>query len=295
MVWRWLLFALFLTGGSVLFADEPAPVAVVDALGKEHKLTGLKLTAGTRRLAFLADPKGTTEESKKGPLAFELREMNSTTFAKGVVTLIPLACVESVKYDFEKRVGHEKPSMTVSVKGQKELLGTLEFRGINTLAFEGKTGDGSSKFSGGGKDSIRSISWPVAKPLPSRPASSMAWSVQIVQLLPKDPELTVRNIKTLYSFPGGTEQLLDAIPVRKGEPLTFDAKLKSLEWLAVDSNTQMAAVEVLVEGSTERLLAVPLTLERDKRIGTLIGLVGEVDHGWKLFPLHAIKQLKPVK
>ena len=55
----------------------------------------------------------------------------------------------------------------------------------------------------------------------------------------------------------------------------------------------MAAMEVTWEGGSERVIAVPLALEHEKRTGTLIGLVGEVDHGWKLFPLHAIKMVKP--
>lgn len=299
MAWRAVMIAVLLAGGAALLADEPATeekdaakneevVALVDGTGKELKLTNVKLTTGTRRLAFLADHKGTTDEARKGPSALEVREPHSTTFAKGVVTLIPLSCVESVNYDYAKQ------SMTVAVKGQPEVPGTLQFRGINAIALEGKNGDVLGKFSSGvPKDGFRSIAWPSAKPMPSRPAGGTAWSVQIVQPLAKDPMLAVRNLKALYSFPGGVEQLIEALPVRKGEPLHFDAKLKKLELIAVDQNTHMAALEVTIEGGMERLIAVPLTLEQDKRTGTLIGLVGEVDSGWKLFPLHAIKVVKP--
>ena len=40
-------------------------------------------------------------------------------------------------------------------------------------------------------------------------------------------------------------------------------------------------------------VVIPLTIERDGKTGTMVGLVGEVDVGWKLFPLHCIKVIKP--
>ena len=54
-------------------ADPDAPVVVVDSGGKEIKLKAAKMTAGFHRLAWLADPKGTTDDARKGPLALELR------------------------------------------------------------------------------------------------------------------------------------------------------------------------------------------------------------------------------
>jgi hypothetical protein len=54
-------------------------------------------------------------------------------------------------------------------------------------------------------------------------------------------------------------------------------------------------MEVETEGGPERLIAAPLTLEQQQRTGILIGLIGEVDHGWKLFPLHALKVVKPAE
>jgi len=289
MFLRWMGFAVAIACAAGLRADEvaDAPIVLVDSAGKEHKLANVKLTTGTRRLAFLAEPKGTTEDAKKGALALEIREPNSTTFQKGVVTLIPVSCVESVKYDYEKL------SLTVAVKGQDPVPGTLLFRGINVISLEAKDGDAATKFIGGStKDGFKSIAWPNAQPLPSR-AVGTAWSVQIVQPAAKDPTLAVRNLKALYAFPNGAEQLADALPVRKGETLTLDTKVKKLEIIAVDPNTQMAAMELTVEGSPERLIAVPLTQDFGNRTGTLTGFLGEVDAGWKFFPLHAIKVLKP--
>jgi len=291
MKWRWCVFALAAACSAGVCAEEPAEAAfafaLVDSGGKEHKLTGVKLSGGTRRLAFLADAKGASEDAKRGPLALAIREPNSTTFNNGVLTLIPLSCVESVKYDYEKL------AMSVAVKGQNPVPGTLAFRGINVLSLDAKAGDVATKFGGGTpKDGFKSLAWPNAKPLASR-AVGTAWHVQIEQPKAKDPTLTVRNLKALYTFAGGFELLSDTLPVRKGEPFKLDTKLKKLEMVAIDPNTQNSAVELTLEGSPEKLVAMPLTLEQGTRLGTLLGFVGEVDAGWKLFPLHCVKVIKP--
>jgi hypothetical protein len=286
-----------LLGGLALLAarsaaDEPAGggVVVTDAADKKVTLDTFKLTAGARRLAWLADPKGTSDDAKKGPLALELREPHSTTFTKGVLTLVPLSSVESVRYEYDKQL------LSVSVKGLAEPLpGTLQFKGINVLALEGSAGGIPTKYSGGVPGTgIKGLAFPGAKPLPARPTGGAARAVQIVQPLAKNPTLVVRNLKPLFAFPGGSEVLLDALPVRKGDPLAFTGPgPKRVEVLAVDPNTQLAAFEVTPDDGPERVVVVPLTLEHDKRTGTLVGLVGEVDAGWKLFPLHTIKSVAP--
>lgn len=272
-------------------APPDEPVVLVDAAGKEIKLTGVKLTAGTRRLGWLADPKGTTDDGRKGLLALAVREPNSTTFTNGVLTLIPTASVEAIRYEYDKL------TMTVTVKGlPAPVPGTLQFRGINVIGLQGAAGDVPAKFAGGvPKDGFRSVLFPAARPLPTRPAGGTTWAVQIEQPKAGHPTLVVRNLKALYSYPGGVEQLADALPVRKGDPLILDGSLKKLEVIAVDQNTMMAALEVTTAAGPERLVAVPLTRADGKRTATLTALVGEVDCGWKLFPLHTVKVVKPVE
>jgi len=100
----WCGVLVVLLGGALATGQAPddgkkAPplpeVAITDLDGKVTKLTGAKLTAvGTRRLAWLADPKGTADE-KFGPLALKVREPESTTLVDGVLTLIPAGSLES--------------------------------------------------------------------------------------------------------------------------------------------------------------------------------------------------------
>ena len=267
-----------------------ASATLTDSMGKEISLSGVKLTTGTRRLAWLADLKGgTTDDAKKGPLALDLREPNSTTFQKGVSTLIPVASVEAVRYDYPKQI------MTVTVKGVTEPIpGTLQFKGLNVFGLEGTAGGAPTKLAGGTpKDGFRAVTFPNAKPVASHPPGGLGWAVQIEQPKAGNPSLAVRNLKALYTFPGGVEILHDAIPVRKGDPLPLNATLKKVEFLAVDTNTHVAAVEVTSEAGADRLTAILLTREQAGRTGTLVGLLGEVDVGWKLFPLHTIKTIAP--
>ena len=99
---------------SVSRADGPGEAAVTDAKGKEVKVTGLKFGTGTRRLAFLADPNGATEDDKKGPLVLEPREPHSTTYAKGIVTYVPVASVDSSGSPSASSVVVERPSRIVA-------------------------------------------------------------------------------------------------------------------------------------------------------------------------------------
>lgn len=281
--WGHGLVGVLLLGGLTALgaaADPPGePVVVVDAAGKEVKLTKVKFTAGTRKLGWLPDP--------KAALAFEVREPNSTAYAKGVVTLVPLASVESITY--------EPGKATVAVKGlPAPLVGTTEYKGFTAIGFDGDAGGVVGKFAGGvPKAGIKSVTFPGAKPLPERKPGGLAWSVKVDQPKAGNPTLVVRELKVLYALPGGVEQLADALPVRKGDPVKLDASLKRLEVLAVDPGTHMAAAEVLAGDGPERTVVVPLVREADKKAGTLVGLLGEVDAGWKLFPLHTIKVLTP--
>jgi hypothetical protein len=268
-------------------ADAPAEAEVTDAEGKEVKATGLKFTAGTRRLAWLADPGGATDDAKKGPLALEVREPHSTIYKQGIVTLVPLASVESVKYDYDKKRAR------VAVKGVGEpLVGTLEYQGLNALGFSGTADGKAASFRGGGltKGNIKAVAFQDARPVPARKGLS-AWQVQIDQPKAMNPSLRVGELKFLYQLPGGAEVLTDSGATHKGEPLKLDGSVKSYTTLAVDPSSRVIAAEV-AGGDRERVVVIPPTTERDGKTATLVGLVAEVESGWKLFPLHAIKSMR---
>lgn len=284
-----VVLAGWLTGGFLRAAEAPTEATVTDAEGKEVKVSGLKFTVGTRRLTWLADPNGATEDAKKGPLALELREPHSTIYKQGITTYVPLGSLESIKYDYEKKVA------LVAVKGMNEpLAGTLEFQDINVLRFDGTADGKAARFSGGQftKGNIKAIAFAGATPPPPHKGES-PWLVQINQEKAMNPTLKASNFKFLYQFPGGMNVLSDTVATHKGEPLKIDT-LKSYTTLAIDPNTSVIAAEVQT-GDSERVVVIPSKIEKDGKTGTLVGLLGEVEAGWKLFPLHTIKSMKRPK
>jgi hypothetical protein len=283
------VLGFLLTAWLVGAADSPSEATVTDSEGKEVKVTGLKFGAGTHRLGWLGDANGATDDAKKGPLALEVREPHSTSYSKGVVTYIPVASVESIKYDYEKQFA------SVHVKGLTEpVTGTLQYKGINVLSFSGTVDGKATTFSGGAfmKGNIKGVSFTGATPVPGR-KNAAAWQVQIDQAKAMNPTLKVGDLKFLYAFPGGAEVLADAATVHKSDPLKLDA-VQSYTTLAVDPNSHVIAAEVQA-GDKERVVVLMPTIEKDGKTGTLVGVVGEVDAGWKMFPLHAIKSMKRTK
>jgi hypothetical protein len=87
------------------------------------------------------------------------------------------------------------------------------------------------------------------------------------------------------------EVLSETAIVTKGEPLKLDDAVTQVTLLAVDQNRHVAVVEVLT-GETERVVVVPQDIEKEGKKGALVGLVAEVEVGWKVFPLHTIKVMK---
>jgi len=140
---------------------------------------------------------------------------------------------------------------------------------------------------------VKSVAFPDSKPLPEPKGGGITWAVQIVQKTPANPIVKVRNLKLLYHYPDGSERLSSELPVRKGTAIPLDEKLTRLEMLATDTNTHFAVAEVET-GGPEKVIVIPLTMEQDKKTGTVVGLLGEVDVGYKLFPLPTIKSILPV-
>jgi hypothetical protein len=217
--------------------------------------------------------------------------------AEGIVTLVPISSVESIRYDFDKE------HVTIAVKGLSQpLTGALFYPRINVIGLSGTSNSKTASFTGGvrGKPSVKSVAFGGASPQ-GRSKAGASWNIQIIKTkkdepaVVDNPTLTARNLKVLVSRPGGTEQLLDGLPIRKGPPILIDDKLKRFELLANDLNTNIAAAEVETADGLARVVAIPLATGEDKKAGTLIGILGEVDAGWKLFPLHTIRVITPSK
>lgn len=271
-------------------------VMVTDLDGQEYRVTGATFGTGTRRLTWLADPQAPDPDSRSGPLALAFREPNSTTYVNGVLTLIPLRHVESLRYDYERQL------VTLTVKGAKEpLVGSLEYAGVNVLGITGRVDGQTRSFAAGvrGKAAVKVVTFPDPVPVPQVPAgaATRGWSVRLVASKkaagPEPLPLIVRDLRPLVVLPGGAEQRLDTLPRRKGPPLVFDAHLKRLELLAWDPDRGAAVAEVEAADGSEQVIVIPLRNEGEKPAPTLAGLLGAVEVGYKLFPLHTVRTITP--
>jgi len=295
MIQRFAACAVMFLTCAITSAAEPMPtVTVLEPTGESTPLTNAQFTQGTRRLAWLADPKGTTEDAKKGPLAFELREPGSSTFVQGVLTLIPLSSIEGMKYDYEKKL------FTLQAAGiVAPFTGSLEFIGFNAIGLEAEVKKGTAgiavvKYRGGqAKGGIRGISMTGAKPYERKPdANAMHWSVQILDAKAKNPVINVTNLRPLYRLPDGTEKFLPVLPFQKTLQLDW-ADVRGFKHEPPAMKGQPAEVIVVGKDGKEQTLSPKTILEQDGKKATLLGLLGEVPGGFKLIPLHTILELKP--
>jgi hypothetical protein len=267
-------------------AGSKGAAVLVDARGKEHKIAAYRITAGTRRLGWLAPAKkGAKEQS--APEAFVVRDDNAINFLEGVVTLVPLTQLRSVRFDAEK--GTMTSVVAVGPKDEEvSLTGTSKYKGINKITLEaevdkGDAGVATLTYQGGvTKGGIRSVTFPAPKveaAKPGRPAVVVSVDDDVKKTHP------VSDLMALYRLPDGGERLLPTILFKK----TLKMDLAKVRSIAVSSDKDADAVWQVVQKDGEEASLTPVgTLPIDGQTGTLVGLVGKVPAGYKLFPLRRI-------
>ncbi|HEY7424301.1 MAG TPA: hypothetical protein VH682_08750 [Gemmataceae bacterium] len=305
---RQLLPLLFVMGPTVfaLAADEdpkpaePGTLVVVDSAGKEQKLKAWKFTEGVRRLGWLAKPsdgKDASDKEKKdvpkgkraapapaGPEALALRTETAIKYAQGVLTLIPLDQLRSLDYDNEMdtvtaraAAGTDNPEM---------LVGTTKYKRINKLVIEaevdkGELGVAEVKYLGGYPRGIRGVRFPAPKAAPPVPEGRRVLVVsdegekktthKVVDLLP------------LYRLADGSEKLLSMLAFKKTLKLDV-GKIKKV--VAVGDGWQVT----LKDGGDETLTLLEMVPFEGKQ-ARLLGFVGRVPVGYKLFPAAGIAEI----
>jgi hypothetical protein len=275
---------------------EANDLVVLDGAGKEVRLSTWKFLSGTRLLPWLAPgerPKGKQEPASEE--ALELREEGSTTFQKGILTLVPVTALKQIDYDAEK--------MTVRVtylrageKGPEEgvLTGSTRYRGINKLTLEGEVdlgelGKAAQKVHGGSAKGARSIRFPSPKPVPAakgRPA----------YIIGKDKEKTVHpvtDVQALYAVSRSKAVLIPKLMFKA----TVKIDLAKLDRLRVPEDDREGGdgydFEVTLKGGKQLTLTLLTeTNPEDGKPAQLQGLVGRVPAGYKLFPPHTLVEVQ---
>ncbi|HWG43947.1 MAG TPA: hypothetical protein VN688_14310 [Gemmataceae bacterium] len=301
-----VLFATSLTAWAVA-ADttpkpaEPGTLLVLDAAGKEQKLKAWKFTGGVRRLTWLApakaaETKDAADKDKKpapkgkrtviapvGPEALSLRaETGDGLFAEGVLTLIPLDRLRALDYDNEEN--------TVTVDAGEKLIGTTKYKQINKLVIEaevdkGELGIAEIKYLGGYPHGIRGVRFPAPKAAPPPPDGRR---VLVVSADSKSSKTThkVVDLLPLYRLPDGGEKLLPTLMFKKTLKLDV-GKIKKI----VTAGAEEGAWQVTLKDGGDETLTLLETIPFEGKQARLLGFVGRVPVGYKLFPSSAIAEI----
>jgi hypothetical protein len=285
-----------------------AGLIIIDAKGKEHKLTSWQFIAGTRRLSWLApaepEKKEPDKEPKKegpgkqparptpkaqGPQALVFRDDKSTATrdAEGVTTLTPLEYIRGIDFDDDNK------TMSVRVAtGDKEdtdvvLTGTTRFRGVNKVDVEaevdkGDLGIAAVKFAGGVPGGIKGIRFPKVKPAPA-PKGQPA--VVVVNYQEKTEE-KVHDLQVLYR----TRES------EKVSPILFFKKTIKLDLGKVHSlattGTEGTEWKIKLKNGDEETFTLLKTGELDGKLVGLVGFVARVPAGYRLYPPHTVSEIR---
>jgi hypothetical protein len=276
-------------------------LVVVDAAGKEHRLKSWKFLAGTRVLAWLApapaeregDAKGAREDPRAkarppaGPEALEFREEDSTLFREGILTLVPLERLRALEYDPEKEAVTAR--VAAAGGGEAALTGTTKFQRVNKVVVEaevdrGEQGVAEVRFQGGTARGVRAIRFPAPRPGAEPPAGRPA----VITTAGKQPSAhKVADVQPLYRLAGGPERLSPQLLFKKTLRLDV-AKVRKLT--AAGDEEESAWLVVLKDGGEETLTLLR-TAALDGKEAQLVGLLGRVPAGYKLFPMHTVAEV----
>jgi hypothetical protein len=274
---------------------EPGTLIVIDPAGKEQKLKAWKFTAGVTRLSWLAPADKSKEKDEKkarpaaaGPEALAIREEAKIKFLAGVMTLVPLDRVRAVTFDSDKQTMTVRAATSGKPEEDVTLTGTTAYKGINKVSLEAEVNKGDAgiaevTYQGGvARGGIKGIRFPAPKVTaekPGRPAVVLSADGDIKQTH------KVSDLLPLYRLKAGREKAAPLLFFRKTLKLDV-TKIKSISAGGDDSDDLVWQV-VQKDGDDSKLTLLQ-SVSLDGQPAELVGLVGKVPAGYKLFPLRRI-------
>ena len=262
------------------------------------RLTEARFSAGTRRLSWLAvEEKSAKAKSKApaGPEYLEFREDKTPMYTDDVVTYIPLVSVMRLEYEHEKKLVR----VTVKQAGDKDLTlaGPTKYANINKFSLDAAvaaksdlTLDGALQIQDGRmKVPFRGLIHGGAKPVAAPTGRS---ATVIVRDMEKTPH-QVHGLAPLYKV-GAGQKLASVLMFQKIGQLDL-SKIASLRQLPPTDKKQTYSheYEVTQAGREKEMLTLLDVTQLDGNAkATLVGLVGSVPAGYKLFPMAIIAEVR---
>jgi hypothetical protein len=293
---RCLLCALFLVGLPFSALAQPAEHAweVIYDSQITIRLKDAHFTSGTRHLSWLADEEKSGKKAKNpGPEHLEFREEKSTAYKDGIITYVPLASVQRIEYDHDKKL----VSVTIKSAGDKDLVltGSTKFVGINKFSLDG-TADKTAVGVGGAlqfQDGLLKAPFRGFAQQGAKGASAPTGRPAVV--VAQDKEKTqhaVHGLTALYRV-GAGQKLAGVLMFQKVGQIDI-GKLAHLRQLPADKKQTASHDYEVTEagGEKQKLTLLEKTQLNDTQPATLVGLVGRVAAGHKLFPPHTIAEVR---
>lgn len=303
-----------LAAGDAPQHGKDGPLLLVDGGGKEQKLTAWRFTNGTRHLTWLgehkpADPKPEPKPPEPkpeppkgkapakapapkakpavGPEALEFREEQSTNWADGIVTLVPLNRIRSLEYDDVKQTVTLKAA-TADKDKDEVLTGSTKYKGVNKLGIEaevdkGDMGVAEVKFQGGTAKGIRGLTFPK----PQGPAGGPAGRPASITVLDK-MKFTQKavDLVPLYRLPDGSERAVPTLLFKKTLKVDL-AKVQKIHAVEAPGSAETEWIVSFKDGE-EQTLTLLKTMTIDDKPATLEGFVGRTAFGYRIYPPHTI-------
>jgi hypothetical protein len=303
-----VLFALFAMVGLSLFAqDEPPPVemgtlVVVNAADKEEKVKSWSFKEGTKTMSWLAAPgekeetpakgKGKTKAKiASGPLALVVRDELKIHFLAGVVTLVPVDRLRTITFDKEKQTMNVQVVVSDKTEEDVTLVGTTAYKGINKLTIEaevdkGEAGIAAVTYQGGISKGIKEVRF-----APKKREAEKLGRPAVVTTVDNDVKKMhqVHELQALYQVRSGSEKLSSQLMFRK----TLKVDLTKVKKIAASSEESDDIVwQIVQKDGDDSTLTLLTTMPLDGENATLIGLLGKVSTGYKLFPAKRISVIE---
>jgi hypothetical protein len=282
--------------GEVEKPAEPGTLVVIDAAGKEHTIKSWKFALGTRRLGWLAPPADKGEPDKDarpkkdkapaGPEALVIRDEAKFAFATGVLALVPLDRIRSVAFDADKSTMTVRVATSAKPEEDAKLVGSTAYKGINKVTLEAEVDKGAAgvaelTFQGGVPRGIKGIRFPapqVEADKPGRPAVVVAADKDVKRAY------KVTDLMPVYRT-GGGEKVLPTLMFKK----TLKVDVTKVQKIVAGTDDADDTVwQVVQKDGDDSTLTLLQTMPVDGQPALLLGLLGKVPEGYRLFPVRRI-------
>jgi hypothetical protein len=289
VTWWPMVLALVVGAGPGWAQEKPGGagiLTVIDGTGNEIKLKNWRFTNGTRPLNLTG---------KNGRELLEFREEKSTVYQNGILTLVPLTSIRSIDYD----AGKKTATVTLLGPDGKDIVltGTTKYIGINKIGVQGDAdlgdiGVGTVKFQAGdpkNPKNLRGLRFP-------SPKATAAVSGKRATILAREKEKSLHHVWDLlpvYQAKGDVVRTQLTLWFKSTVKIELD-KIQSLRHIPPENKKQTAYdFEVtLRDGKQHNLTLLEKINLDDGKPAQLLGLLGRVPAGYKLFPAHTIMEAR---